>query len=205
MLYHCQMLSYLHTFTQWMIAVLFYCWSLFTGACANFLMGLSGLVNIKPRTRDKSWLWVTVWTATSLGVCAEVAVELWPVGWSPSHVASHPGDGVPSQDGGPHWQLWSWRNVMLFEKFVQHRIISYIPEVKKKIYGNAPNWIMSNHGDKISLNSFFFLKKDQDDLCVYICVLWADLINVNNTWVFWVRAAHWFMLVCTVVCYVPAA
>lgn len=73
-----------------------------------------------------------------------------------------------------------------------------------KKYGNAPNWIMPNHGDKIFLYSFFFPKKNQDDMHVYSCVLWANLINVNNMWVFWDREAHWFMLVCTVVCYEPA-
>lgn len=99
----------------------------------TFLMGLSGLLDFPPRTRDKSWLWVTVWTPISLGVLLRWLWSSDQVEWLHSPVASHPCDWRPRLTAMVSIECHTLRKVYTTRDHFQFPW--------SKTYGKAPIWM----------------------------------------------------------------
>lgn len=102
----------------------------------TFLMDLSGLLDFPPMTRDKSWLWVTVWTAISLGVLLRWLWSSDQVGWLPSPVASHLGNGT-----GWWPRLTAMVSIECHTLWKVYTIQNHFQLPWSKMYGEAPIWM----------------------------------------------------------------
>lgn len=131
----------------------------------TFLMGLSGLLDFPPRTRDKSWLWVTVWTAISLGVLLRWLWSSDQVGWLCSRVASHPGDGT-----GRWPRLTAMVSIECHTLWKVYTIQNHFQLPWSKICGKAPIWMCPIMQIKYP-HTHLPWKRPRCYVCLHLCAL----------------------------------